>query len=217
MQKSRIPSFVAGAVVALVLGSGTAFAATGGKLILGHSNSANRTTTLSNSRGTALALSSKSGTPALKVNSRTKVANLNADQLDGLSSASFARTTGKTGAFDSTGVLGDSDGNGLDDFIVAEATCPAGTQMTGGGIADFTTTGFQVLNAPDTDESWIVADVIDENTTEDPTSLTASVVCYSPTGTGLAGSYGLARQTEQPVSAAAYAIAKKAALSHLAR
>ena len=86
---------VAGAVIAgaaLTVGvGGVGYAATGGTFILGKANYAGATSSLSNSNGTALNLVSKSGTPALKVSNAVKVADLNADLLDGLDSSSFAR------------------------------------------------------------------------------------------------------------------------------
>lgn len=217
MHKSRMPAFVAGAVVALVLGSGTAFAATGGKFILGRSNSATTVTKLTNTRGTALALGAKSGRPALTVSNSTKIPNLNADRLDGLDSSAFARTSGRTGYFSSAGTLLDTDSNGSYDTVVAEAYCPAGTVMTGGGIEDFTSTGYQIFNAPDTGNAWIVADGITEGSGDDGSELTADVVCYSPTGAGLAGAYGMARQTAQSPSGRAVAVVTKAALARSGR
>jgi hypothetical protein len=97
MRVSRKTSFAAGAMAALVLGSGTAYAATGGSLILGMSNKAGATSVLSNKNGVALSLNSKSGTPSLKVNRSVKVPNLNADMVDGLSAGSFALAKGNTG------------------------------------------------------------------------------------------------------------------------
>lgn len=180
MKISRTSSFAMGAVVALVLGSGTAYAATGGKFILGSSNSATKTTTLTNSRGTALSLKSKSGTPSLAVSSSTKVTNLNADKLDNLDSSAFALASGNVKAYDVTGTLYDLDNNGSYDTIIASAGCPAGTRRTGGGIHDFTTTGYTVVNGPDTNNSWTVIVGISETATEDPTNVVASIVCYSP-------------------------------------
>ncbi len=204
MKRSTLTSFAAGAVVALVLGGGTAVAATGGTFILGHSNSASATTTLTDTRGTALSLKSKAGTPALKVGNTVKVPSLNADLLDGLSSGSFARTTGKTGSFDVQGDLVDFDdpADGVNDGIVATATCPAGTQMTGGGVADLTDTGQIVESAPsfDVPESWEIVVAIDAQN-ETSNRAFASVVCYNPTGP-IAGSYGFAPQqrTADPLS-----------------
>jgi hypothetical protein len=191
-----MPAFAAGAVFALVVGSGTAVAATGGKLILGHSNTAGATTSLTNSSGTALSLSSKSGTAPLKVNRSTKVTNLNSDSVDGLDSSALARTAGKTGSFDTTGQLVDTDGDGSKDAIVAYAGCPSGTQMTGGGASDYTGSGYLVSSAPDLDtdtgvgtEGWLVVVGVDPAANESADDVSASVVCYNPQG-AVAGGYG---------------------------
>jgi hypothetical protein len=87
--------------VFMVLG-GTTYAATGGNFILGNPNSASSTTSLSapisgkkalqltntstGTGATALGLNVASGHPPFTVNSGTKVANLNADKLDGIDS-----------------------------------------------------------------------------------------------------------------------------------
>jgi hypothetical protein len=74
---------------------GTAYAATGGNFILGHANKANQASSLTNTgAGPALTLATKKGsTPPLAVSNGTKITNLNADKLDGLSSSAFARTS----------------------------------------------------------------------------------------------------------------------------
>ena len=187
MINRSLPGFVAGAVFAVAVAGGGAVAATGGKFILGQGNTAGGTTTLTARHGSALSLRS-TGAPALKVNNTRRVANLNADRLDGLSSASFARATAKTGAYDFSGVLVDIDEDGLDDAIVAQASCPSGSQLTGGGSADFTAKGYVVESAPYPNETYVVVALIDEATTEDPTNLIASAICWNPKG-GLAGSY----------------------------
>jgi hypothetical protein len=187
MKISRTASFGIGVVVTLVIGSGTAYAATGGTFLLGKSNSASTTTVLSNSRGTALSLSSKAGTAPLKVNRATKVTNLNSDQLDGLDSTRFALATGTTRAYDIDGQAYDLDQNGLTDTIIASGACPSGSSRTGGGMADFTQTGFTLVNAPDESNSWTVMVAVDEGTAEDPTKVTASVVCLSMRGTPSGG------------------------------
>jgi hypothetical protein len=94
--KDRAPRH--GTVVAYLalftaLGS-TAYAATGGNLILGHANKAGHTTTLTNTgSGPALKLvTGKRGTPPLAVSNGTKITNLDADKLDGLNSTAFARS-----------------------------------------------------------------------------------------------------------------------------
>jgi hypothetical protein len=197
MKISRTVSFGMGAVMALVIGSGTAYAATGGKFILGKSNSAGKTTTLSNKNGTALSLSSKAGTPSLKVNRTTKVPNLNADLLDGLDQSKFALAAGTVRAYDVGGQLFDLDQNGTDDAIIANAACPAGTQRTGGGASDFTVSGYTVVNAPDTGNSWTVGVAISESTTENPDDVIASIVCYSPRGVP-SGGYRVASSPAKP-------------------
>jgi hypothetical protein len=72
---------------ALLLGAATigAFAATGGPLLLGKSNIANKTTKLKTTgNGPALKLKSKAGKPPFAVSNKTKIKKLNADLVDGL-------------------------------------------------------------------------------------------------------------------------------------
>jgi hypothetical protein len=86
-------------ILAFVVLGGMSYAATGGNFILGKSNTASSKSTLSapiadkaltvtnnSTQGgaSALGLNVASGHPPFKVNSPTKVANLNADQVDGL-------------------------------------------------------------------------------------------------------------------------------------
>jgi hypothetical protein len=66
-----------------VLGLGTATAATGGTLLLGHRNFAGAITQLSNPEGVPLGLHAPAGTPPLRVDSATMVPHLNAARLDG--------------------------------------------------------------------------------------------------------------------------------------
>jgi hypothetical protein len=90
-------------ILAFVVLGGMSYAATGGKFILGKSNTATSKSTLSapiadkaltvtnnssKAGATALGLNVASGHPPFRVNSPTKVANLNADQVDGQDSAS---------------------------------------------------------------------------------------------------------------------------------
>jgi hypothetical protein len=91
----RLKTFltVMGAVTVLVLAANSAvYAATGGTFILGHGNKATKVSTLKRTKaGPALNLVTKSSADApMIVNGRGKVANLNADQLDGLDSADLA-------------------------------------------------------------------------------------------------------------------------------
>jgi hypothetical protein len=92
MQKLKTFLTVFGAVTVLVLAANTvAYAATGGKFILGHVNKANKQTTLKRTTsGSALGLVTKSSSNApLVTNGRGKVANLNADMVDGLDSTAL--------------------------------------------------------------------------------------------------------------------------------
>ena len=88
---------------------GTTYAATGGNFILGKSNTASSTTALTapvagkglqvtntstGAGATALGLNVASGKPPFTVNSGTKVANLNADKLDGIDSSGFLSSGG---------------------------------------------------------------------------------------------------------------------------
>jgi hypothetical protein len=70
---------------------GSTYAATGGTFVLGHANSADHTTSLKNTGGgPALSLvTQKNSTPPLFVSNSTRVANLNADKLDGKDSTAF--------------------------------------------------------------------------------------------------------------------------------
>ena len=93
-------------IVAFIVLGGMSYAASGGKFILGQSNTATSKSTLSapipdkaltvtNSSSkpgaTALGLNVASGHPPFKVNSGAKVANLNADTLDGQNSTAFGQ------------------------------------------------------------------------------------------------------------------------------
>ena len=101
--RSHLPLAVSLLALAVAL-SGTAIAATGGNFILGQSNKADQTTSLSTSIGgrslritntsseagaTALGLSVAPGKPPMTVSSSTRVKNLNADLLDGKHSTAF--------------------------------------------------------------------------------------------------------------------------------
>jgi hypothetical protein len=73
-------------VVAL---SGTAYAAGGKSLILGHKNTATATTSLKDAKGTPLALRAPAGKPPLSVSNSKQIARLNATYLQGKTPASF--------------------------------------------------------------------------------------------------------------------------------
>jgi hypothetical protein len=83
------------ALTALIVAmSGTAVAATGGDFLLGRANTATSLTSLSNSKGTALALSSADGKPPLTVSTSTQVPKLNASLLNGHPATAFLPAKG---------------------------------------------------------------------------------------------------------------------------
>jgi hypothetical protein len=128
---------------------GTTYAATGGNFILGKANTASTQTSLTASPSfagkalqltntntgagaTALGLNVASGHAPFTVNSGTKVANLNADKLDGIDSTGFLGANAKAAdadtldGIDSSGFLGASakaadsellDGKNSTDFL----------------------------------------------------------------------------------------------------
>jgi hypothetical protein len=73
---------------------GSAVAATGGNFILGKANTATSVSSLTNTKGTALSLSSTSTTPPLKVSNSVQVPKLNASELDGQTASAFLPATG---------------------------------------------------------------------------------------------------------------------------
>jgi hypothetical protein len=94
------------ALTALVVAmSGTAVAATGGEFILGKTNKAISITSLSNSKGTALALSAAHGKPPLTVSNSAQIPKLNASLLDGQASTAFLPIRGTAANSDELGGL----------------------------------------------------------------------------------------------------------------
>ena len=179
-------AFAAGAIVALVLGTGTAYAANGGRFILGGNNYETREASLNNSTGTALTLRSKSGTPSLKVNRTTKGPSLNADLLDGVSSSSLVFTTTQLGTITAPGFVADNEtpSDTTDDFIVAVAECPSGTQVMGGGADDITDDGVLLSSFPDTSvdpQAWVAISSATP-TQDNADAFTAFARCWDPSG-----------------------------------
>jgi hypothetical protein len=90
---SRLRPYLIGSLVAvagLVGLNGIAYSATGSGLILGHHNSADRTTSISRTtRGPALALHVKRHQVPFSVNSKRRVPRLNASLLDGVNAHSL--------------------------------------------------------------------------------------------------------------------------------
>lgn len=92
--RSLSPAAVAVALALGVGGAGIADAATGGAFILGRANQETSPATLTNTRGTPLALSAPAGRPPLAVNRRALVKNLNAQFVGGLGAAQLQSTGG---------------------------------------------------------------------------------------------------------------------------
>lgn len=186
MNVSRKTSFAAGAAMALVLGSGTAYAATGGDFHLGAVNRADHITTVQNSHGSALMLKSGEEAPPFKVNRGIMVKHLNANLVGGRKQSAFALTAGQIGVITATGVgMGDADNNGSPEEISAVATCPAGTVRTGGGALDQTPAGGVTwANAPSGAASWIVNLTTSNNPVDiaNPLDVKATILCYNPRG-----------------------------------
>lgn len=203
MKISRASAYVAGVTTALVLGTGTAFASGGASVLLGHGNKTTHTTTISDTKGTPLSLKAKSGRAPLAVNSRTKVKNLNADTVDGLSSGSLALTRGRTGIIAGTAADADKD--------PSTARCPSGTIATGGGgiAADGDTLAYSGPNFSDTtgklaSNSWYA-----DGATK---GALAYVVCYNPRGAVKGASTSIETILKNG-TAASVASSKRAALS----
>jgi len=177
-------AFATGAVFALVLGTGTAYAANGGHFVLGGNNYESREASLNNSNGTALTLRSSAGHAPLKVNRTNKVVNLNADLVDGLNSSQIARVV-TVGTRTSAGFVYDNETPAVpgDDLVVAVTECPAGTQVMGGG-ADNLGDGVLVSSFPDTSEepdAWVAissAAPTDENAAD----FQGFARCWDPNG-----------------------------------
>lgn len=212
MKISRTASFGIGAVFALVLGGGTAYAATGGTFVLGKSNTASTPTSLTNSSGIALSLNSKTGSAPLKVNHTTKVTNLNSDQLDGLDSTKFALTTGQTNTIQAVSTAIDTDNDGIEDTLMAFATCPSGTRLTGGGADDYTADGVLYVNAPVDKTAWAAVSTADVSTA-DPADVDAYAICYNPRGSVSGGAFRTTTSA-QPTTSQLDAMKAKLAKKH---
>jgi hypothetical protein len=139
----RLKTFltVIGAVTILVLAANTvAYAATGGKFILGKTNKANKVTTLKRTTsGAALNLVTKPSTTApFTVNSNGTVANLNADMVDGHDTSYFASRSQVLGLPASREVaFGQINGDGTSLGITGTAT----VTRTGTGLYNVTIPG----------------------------------------------------------------------------
>jgi hypothetical protein len=118
----------------------------------------------------------------LTVNTGTKVTNLNADTVDGWTSATFARASGQFGIITAEGVFLDLTDDGIDnpDVLAAVAFCPTGTKLTGGGGDNFTGLPL-VINSPDVGV-WISAVFDIDPSAHTTDELLAYAICYNPKG-----------------------------------
>lgn len=182
MNLNKIVKPLAVAAAVLVLGSGTAVAATGGTFILGRANGASTETNLKNTgAGATLSLSAaRAGQVPLAVSAGAgKATNLNADRIDGLDGGALALAAGRVGQLSAQSRFIDLDDDGqLDPVLEAYAACPAGSKVTGGGFAVFTSFG-AVINRAD-GNGWLVITLADADS--DETDLLAHAQCYNPRG-----------------------------------
>jgi len=119
---------VIGAVTVLVLAGNTvALATTGHSLLLGKSNSADANTSITRTTsGSVLKLQSKSSTNSpLTVNGKGKVANLNADSVDGYDSSQMVNRTSTFTKSINLASAGTS-------FGLTTSTMPSGTYLVTG-------------------------------------------------------------------------------------
>ena len=173
-------AFATGAVFALVLGTGTAYAANGGNFKLGGNNYESREASLNNSGGTALTLRSKAGTPSLKVNRTDQGAQPQRRhggrrdlRQDRPCMSRSGRAPGPAWST-TTGPLGPTT-----TAIVAVAECPGVSQVMGGGADDLTDDGVVVINSPLDNGAWIA--VSSATPTEDNAdNFTAYAQCWNP-------------------------------------
>jgi hypothetical protein len=137
---TRVTSIVVGLAVMVGLLAGVASFAvaapsgttTATAVLKGVTNTANAVTTLINSgTGPALGLQVQQGNAPLAVNSDTKVANLNADKLDGLDSGAFLGANGTAANADTL------EGKDSTDFLGATAKAADSDKLDGKDSKDF--------------------------------------------------------------------------------
>lgn len=167
MWLTRGAALFGGAVVtlALVLGVATvALGANGGNFILGQGNAATALTRLTGNvngstlqvvnnnaetNDTALDLRVQTGEEPMRVNSNDKVANLNADFLDGLGSSTFMRSV----TYDTQSTL--SAGTDLGDGTFEKtASCISGDKLLSGGPVDVANTSTLLESYPVDTTQW---------------------------------------------------------------
>lgn len=129
------PATVISLMALLFAMSGTAVAATGGDFLLGKANTATAVTSLTNTKGTALSLSSTSTTPPLTVSNSVQVPKLNASELGGVPASGYMQGGGTT-----TGARVALTGTAGDSFLVTPAAhlvggCDLGGSDTGATVS----------------------------------------------------------------------------------
>ena len=168
--RRRVSVISAGLLVLVVAGTAAAGSGVGGVFNLGATNTVNALTQLvgnyskmlhikntststssfvlglQTAYGTPLQLIGSTSKPPFTTNSGVKVANLNADKLDGLDQSAFLRSTGTAAAARRVStamtyaVGGTEDGQPIPagGYGFAFAVCPSGTAPTGGGYEAYT-------------------------------------------------------------------------------
>ena len=185
---------VLGAVTVLLLAGNTlAYAATGKALILGGANSAGKQTALARTTvGPVLNLRAKSpSSPPLTTNARGKVANLNADRVDGLDAAALRTrsrvfTSTFAGAARAEIALPLSPGSYLVSYAVyaeTESDAPIGVSCwiledRPGGINDKRVAS----DAADVSAAWIEHAVSGSGLVTRTADATVKLKCESPDG-----------------------------------
>src|SRR4051812_4321014 len=149
------PSLAVSVTALFVALGGGAYAATNDPFVLGGANSATTPSTLdapvdapalkitdssAAANATALSLTVPAGRPPLSTNSSARVANLNADKLDGLDAAAFLRSAGpislNVSSTTDAAVTGKNAGAGNGVFGTSAAAGASGVygENTGGGF-----------------------------------------------------------------------------------
>ena len=138
-------------VMALVFGVATmALGATGGNFLLGKRNVADAISTLvKQGPGPALSLVVEANQPPLRVNSVARVANLNADLLDGKHAAAFLAANQKADDSDKLDGLDSTQlkAVGRSSFRGGNCTADAGTQTCAQTTIDLPAPGRVLLNS----------------------------------------------------------------------
>jgi hypothetical protein len=151
LNKRPSPAMAVALIALFIALSGTTYAATGGNFILGNPNTASSTSSLSAPvagkalqinnlstapGATALGLNVASGHPPFATNSTTRVANLNADAVDGLDSSNLLQAIGGGVVRRHSDVLQPGIGQsvGLDGGFSIQYNCPATPTSSGAAL-----------------------------------------------------------------------------------